>query len=164
MGMAIFANLSNDIFPRTAVFILGVCGFLVARYIHKHKKPGEQPLICPMNFNCEAVVHSDYSKMFGVSLEIWGMIYYGFVSVCYFLLIFMPEFLSPLLIAIVMLASLGAFLLSLYLVGLQLFIIKEGCFWCFISAIISVSIFIINIYAYDVVRVMRIFLNLHNGM
>ena len=157
MGMAIFANLSNDIFPRTAVFILGLCGFFVARHIYKHKKPDQGPLVCPMNLNCEAVVHSDYSKMFGIPLEIWGMIYYGFVSACYFFLIFMPEFLPPLLIALVMLASLGAFLLSLYLVGLQLFVIKEGCFWCFVSAIISISIFIVNIYAYDVVRMVRIF-------
>lgn len=74
---------SEDFFVKLAIFALGVCGFLVARHIYKHKKPNQTPLVCPLKFDCDTVVHSDYSKVFGIPVEILGMIYYALLSVAY---------------------------------------------------------------------------------
>ena len=146
---------SDDIAIRIVIFILGLCGFAVAKHIHNHKKPNATPLVCPMNFDCHAVVHSDYSKFFGVHVEVFGMIYYALLSLFYLMLIFFPEVLSPTLVVIAIIGSLIAFLFSLYLVGVQFFILKKGCFWCFVSAILCILIFIVTIFAYDVGSIMH---------
>ncbi len=142
-------TFSDDVLVRIAIFILGVSGFLVAWHIYKHKKPNKSPLVCPLKFDCHTVVHSDYSKFFGVPVEILGMLYYGFIFVSYLLLIFLPHDLPSLLVGFLATLSVIAFLFSLYLIGVQIFILKKGCFWCFVSAFICILIFILTINVYD---------------
>jgi uncharacterized membrane protein len=149
---------SDDVFSRAIVAVLALVGFFVARHIYKHKKPESTPLICPANFDCEGVVHSNYSTFLGIHLEVWGMIYYGFVFFGYVFLIFAPEVLPVLLGLILFLSSTGAFLVSLYLIGIQIFVLKKGCLWCFVSALVSISIFILSIFAYDLPKLMEPFL------
>ena len=140
---------SNDILIRFIIFILGVSGFMVARHIFKRKDNTEKPLVCPLKFDCHAVVHSDYSRFFGVPLETFGMIYYGLISVFYLFLIFLPGTLPVILVNSLIVLSLIAFLFSIYLIFVQIFILKNGCFWCIISALISVLIFILTILIND---------------
>src|SRR3989344_647354 len=73
----------DDILIRIIIFVLGLCGFWVARRIHKHKK-ANKILVCPVGFDCHAVIHSNYSEFMHVPLEIFGMIYYAFLSFFYF--------------------------------------------------------------------------------
>ncbi len=147
----------DDNLLRIVVFVLGVCGFLVARHIHEHKKIGKKALVCPMKFDCNAVVHSDYSKLLGIPLEVLGMLYYGLVSVFYLFMIFMLQIPLPLVLFAVSL-SIFAFLFSVYLICVQIFILKKGCFWCFVSALISILIFIATVYGYEVLTLMFQFL------
>lgn len=151
--------ISEEILIRFLIAVLGFFGFWVARYIHKHKKKDAIPLVCPMKLNCHAVVHSNYSKFFGIHLEILGMIYYGFVFFIYVLLIFAPEVVPVFLGLILFLSSMGAFLFSLYLISIQLFVLKKGCLWCFVSAFISISIFTLTIFAYDLPKIMQTLIN-----
>ncbi|MEI7709538.1 MAG: vitamin K epoxide reductase family protein [bacterium] len=150
-------QFSDDILIRIGMFVLGVCGFFVAKHIHKHKQEGEAPLVCPVGFDCNAVVHSDYSKMMGVPLELLGMTYYALISVAYFIFIFVGENMPGMAIGFLMLASFGAFLFSLYLIGVQIFVLKKGCSWCMVSAAISVLIFILTSFAYDFSSIAQIF-------
>jgi uncharacterized membrane protein len=142
-------TFSEDVLIRIAIFVLGVCGFMVAWTIFKHKKPNQSPLVCPLKFDCQTVVHSDYSKFFGVPVEILGMLYYGFVFVSYFLLIFVSHSLPILFVGFLATLSIIAFLYSLFLIGVQIFVLKKGCFWCFISAFICILIFLLTVSAYD---------------
>ena len=128
---------------RGAIFILAVLGYWVARHIHTHKKPESAPLVCPLKMDCHGVVHSDYSRFMGVNLEIWGMVYYGLISLLYLLSMLVP--LSVLVLAFGVGLSAVAFLFSLYLIGVQIFALKKGCFWCFVSAFISTLIFVLTI-------------------
>jgi len=137
---------NTDLMIQALIFILGVGGFWVARHIYKHKKPDNKPLVCPMNFNCTAVVHSDYSKFLGVPVEIFGMIYYAVIGVSYLSLIFMATLSTPIFTATLVGLSLAAFIFSIYLIAVQIFILKEGCFWCFVSAAASIAIFILSMY------------------
>ncbi|TSC77931.1 MAG: hypothetical protein G01um101424_65 [Parcubacteria group bacterium Gr01-1014_24] len=139
---------SNDIFVRVIICVLGICGFIVAYHIYKHKK-ADKPLICPIGFDCTFVVHSDYSEFMHVPLEIFGMIYYALLSLFYLLSIFMFTVIPVMLSSFLLLASLGAFLFSMYLLCVQIFILKKGCSWCIVSTLISVFIFILTVFIFD---------------
>lgn len=141
--------IANDVLVKIGAFALAACGFLIARHIHNHKKADAAPLVCPIGFDCHAVVHSDYSKFLGVPVEIFGMIHYLIVSLLYVTFIIVPEAMTPLVMSIVVMLSMIAFLFSLYLISIQLFVLKKGCFWCYISSLISILIFVLTLLAYD---------------
>jgi uncharacterized membrane protein len=140
--------ISEDILARIAIAVLGLCGFFVARHI-RNEKHAERPLVCPIHFDCDTVVHSDYSKFFGVPVEILGMIYYACVTLGYVVLSFMPEALPILLIDSLILISIVAFLFSVYLTIVQSFVIKKFCSWCLVSACICILIFTLTLVSYD---------------
>lgn len=141
-------NNIEEFLLRVAVFILAFGGYFVARHIYNHKKQAK-PLVCPIRFDCNSVVNSDYSKFLGIPLEILGMYYYAVVAFLYLILIFAHSLIPLYLVALLVLSSVAAFAFSLYLIFVQLFILKKGCSWCFVSATICILIFILNLLAYD---------------
>jgi len=152
-------QFSNDILIRIAIFVLGLCGFMVARHIYKHKNDNKNPLVCPIQFDCHTVVHSDYSKLFGIPVEILGMIYYMTISFAYLFFIFTDNVVPMTLVGFIILLSFLAFLFSVYLIAVQIFILKKGCSWCIVSAFICLLIFILTIFNYDFSFITQIFLN-----
>jgi uncharacterized membrane protein len=146
---------SNDILIRAIIFALGACGFLVAKHIRNHKIKST-PLVCPVGFDCNAVVHSDYSKFLGVPVEFLGMIYYALISFVYLFVIFAGT-TSFYLNGFLVLTSLLALVFSIYLIYVQIFILKKGCSWCFVSASISILIFSLTMSIYDFSSLVQIF-------
>ena len=136
-------TISNDVLTQIAIFILAASGFLVANYIYQ-KKRKQAYLVCPIKFDCNTVVNSDYSRFFGIPLEILGMIYYGIVAVAYLALILVPSFSLPYLDSFLFTISTIAFLFSAYLMGILAFVLRKGCSWCFLSAILSTLIFLLT--------------------
>lgn len=140
--------LAPETFISIAICLLGTTGYIVARHIH-HEKKAKRPLVCPMHFDCNAVVHSDYSKFLGVPVELFGMVYYAFISFSYLVSlavsVFLPHSLPPIFIAFVALSSLGAFIFSLYLVSVQTWVLKKFCSWCLVSAVICALIFVLTV-------------------
>lgn len=130
---------------RIIILILGLCGFMVAKHIRDHKMK-DKPLVCMAGFDCHAVVHSDYSRFFGMPTELLGMLYYSLVSVSSVIFILTPDIPAALALAL-RAVSLCAFLFSLYLIAVQIFILKKGCSWCIVSALISALIFILVLFA-----------------
>ena|SRR3989344_764767 len=132
------------------IIAAALLGFLIAYYIYAHKKSGRK-LTCPINSDCEVVVRSRYSTLFGVTLEKWGMLYYAAVILFYLGLIFWPTLARPTtglatalatISALIALASVFAFLLSLYLTYIQMAKLREWCVWCLGSALVSTVIFL----------------------
>jgi len=148
----------NDLLIRIMILVFGLCGFMVAKHIRNHKIKNK-PLICPIRFDCNTVVNSDYSKFFGIPVEILGMIYYAFVALIYFFFIFIPSSMLVGLIIFPIIICLTAVLFSVYLIAVQIFILKKGCSWCVVSACISFFIFILTIFAYDFDSVAQILLS-----
>ena len=148
---------SEDVLVRIVIFILGLCGFAIARHIYHHKNNETKPLVCPVRFDCHTVVHSDYSRFFGIPVEILGMTYYALVAVSYLFFIFMPEAMPTLLINSLIVVSSIAFLFSAYLIAVQIFVLKKGCSWCIVSAIVSAIIFILTILTYHFSYIVQIF-------
>jgi uncharacterized membrane protein len=134
---------SNETLIHIGIMALGLCGFMVARHIYHHKRTGKL-LVCPIQFDCNTVVNSDYSRFFGIPLELLGMYYYGFTFFLHLLFVVVPnQFGSSAILASTILAS-AAFLFSIYLVSILLFVLRKGCSWCFVSAGLSTLIFILG--------------------
>ncbi|HEV7424085.1 MAG TPA: vitamin K epoxide reductase family protein [Candidatus Paceibacterota bacterium] len=128
---------------RIVIFVLGVCGFMVAKHIRNHKTKNT-PLVCPIGFDCHSVVHSDYSKFLGMPVEFLGMMYYALISLAYLFFIFAPNVLTVHMVSFFAVLSLAAFIFSLYLIAVQIFVLKKGCSWCIGSALISALIFVLT--------------------
>ena len=153
-------QFSEDILIRVTIFVLGFLGLMVARHIYKHKKASEKPLVCPIRFDCNFVVHSDYSRFLGIPVEILGMIYYALISSSYLFFIFVfeiPNAFQVDLVAFIITMSFMACLFSVYLIAVQIFILKKGCSWCIVSAFICFSIFILTMFNYDFSFITQIF-------
>ncbi len=124
------------------ISLLGLLGFLLSFYIYSKKKT-KQKLICPMRSNCDTVIHSDYSKIIGIPVEILGMVYYTLIGSAYSI-IFILDLWSISVALILIGISICALLFSIYLVTLQAFVIKQWCTWCLGSATISALIFLLS--------------------
>ena len=119
-------------------------GFLIAFYI-QHKKRNNEVLVCPLESNCEAVVHSRYSKLAGIPLELIGMTYYALVAVSHALFLIFPFFNQSEAMIAVMLVTVIAILFSLYLTFIQAVKLKEWCTWCLVSALFCAIIFLASL-------------------
>jgi uncharacterized membrane protein len=127
------------------ITILAAAGFAVSFYIHYHKSRNMHLACIVGDKNCNKVVNSGYSKFMGVNNEIWGMIYYGFVMFIYLSSLSFPVFQIQYVAQVIGVIISAAVLFSAYLLFMQLFIIKELCEWCLVSAGISIIIFILFI-------------------
>lgn len=126
--------------PYFIVISAACAGFFIARHI-RQKKQTQAHLVCPIGFDCDAVIHSKYSRVMGIPVEIGGMLYYALITVSYALFYFVPTLLYPAVSLAVLATSGGAVLFSLYLTGVQMFALKEWCTWCLASAALCAVIF-----------------------
>jgi uncharacterized membrane protein len=127
------------ILGKIIIILLATVGFLVAYLIHK-KKSEPKPFVCPVGFDCHAVVTSKYSTLFGLSLEYWGMLYYSGVVLAYIATLIAPEVFTLTFSYLVIGVSTFAFLFSFYLVIVQAFYLRVWCSYCLVSAGLSTAI------------------------
>ncbi len=132
----------TDFILRTVIIFIGLGGFLLAGYIH-NKKSKKKKLICPLRSNCDDVINSDYSEIYGIKLEVLGMTYYAFIAIGYGL-INNFSFLLGSISDLFFVFSFFAFIFSLYLISVQAFVLRQWCVWCLFSAFLSTSIFVIS--------------------
>ena len=123
------------------IIFLAFAGFLIASYIRHHKRNIKETLICPLKANCDTVIHSDYSKFIGFPVENLGMFYYGFIAFAYGFALIFPGLYIPLVSYGLLVATVLAFVFSIYLTLVQAFVLKNWCTWCIISACICATIF-----------------------
>ncbi|MBI2635219.1 MAG: hypothetical protein HYW79_01600 [Parcubacteria group bacterium] len=117
-------------------------GFLLAFYI-RHKKGSHEKMTCPLNSDCDAVIYSEYSRFFGIPVEILGLLYYGLVMTSYVLFLVIPALALPLIVFGILALTTAAFLFTLYLTFIQAFALKQWCTWCLMSAGLCAIIFAI---------------------
>ncbi|MEK7514363.1 MAG: vitamin K epoxide reductase family protein [Patescibacteria group bacterium] len=126
---------------------LSVVGFLVSYHIHVKKKKAEK-LVCFVGKDCDKVIHSEYNALiFGIHNEVLGMLYYGFAIVLTVLpflgVIMLLGF--PLTSVLLVVSGLAA-LFSVLLTFIQLFLLKEICEYCLVSAAVSIAMFVVRIF------------------
>jgi len=125
-----------------ALSIGGICtsGYLVWKH-HRSLDKKAAPLVCPLNHDCSHVTESKWSTIFYFRNETLGLLYYLTMFTGGLLLAFAPA-IVPSLALLLLIATGFSLLFSLFLVYLQAKIIKDYCFYCLISAIISLLLFV----------------------
>jgi uncharacterized membrane protein len=130
-------------------FMACIVGALISAYIYT-KKRRHQKLFCPREQPCDIVLHSKFGKTLGVSNESLGLLYFFFISMLLFLIVSSNFYTLGLLYVLFFTLIIGG-LFSLYLIGLQAFVIKSWCAWCLGIAlsnfILIVSIFNLPFYS-----------------
>ena len=130
----------------TIFFVLAVLGIADAGYL-TYKYTRKQPLICPLGENCSVVTESTWSHLFGVRTEVLGLLYYCALLVAAAGIFLVPDLRKELLMLVVWATGFGV-LFSAFLVSLQAFVIKKYCFYCLLSALISLLLFLTSIRLY----------------
>lgn len=142
--------INFDLIKYYLVVLLSLFGFFVAFYIfikkHKNKK-----LMCPRKGSCDEVVRSKYSTLFGINLEKIGLFYYGSVFLLYSFLLYSSLISYKIgyfhyVESVYLILSFFAFVFSIFLIGIQFFVIKKWCTWCLSSSLVSFLIFLVIFY------------------
>ena len=123
----------------TMLAVLSILGVIDSIYLYyKHSK--KQPLVCLLNTNCNAVLNSKWSHIFGIRNELFGIAYYSLIFIGSFVLFYNETHFIHISLRLI---SFLAMIFSAFLIYLQKYVIKEYCFYCIISAIISLLILVI---------------------
>lgn len=135
--------------PFIATFLaLAICGISIASFLaYKHRVKSSQPLVCPLNSRCDVVIESKWSTILGIRNEILGIIFYVGLFAAGICLIFIPQYTQKILLALVIVGGLGS-AFSLLLTYLQFSIIKNYCFYCILSALTAILLWINTIALY----------------
>jgi uncharacterized membrane protein len=123
-----------------AILILAFFGLADSIYLAQHALNGT-PLLCTIQSlsDCNTVVTSSYSRIFGIPIAELGVLFYSIMFVLAALeLVMYDQFLRRVLQAF----SLVGILASLYFMFVQTFVIRAFCVYCLASAFIALLIFI----------------------
>ncbi len=122
------------------IFILAFCGLSDSVYLAQHEA-SNTPLLCNVNnlTGCNIVASSQYAHLFGISLAEYGVIFYTLVFIIAALELILFDRLLRRILQIISLVGLAA---SLYLTGIEFFVLRALCIYCLASAVIALLIFI----------------------
>ena len=127
---------------------LALLGFADALFIFIEKSLGG-PIPCFIGTGCDTVANSPYSKLFGIPLAVYGMVFYlvtGIITLLY--LDTQRAFFARLIFLV---TGIG-FLMSLYFIYIQKFLIGAFCMYCVISAVIAILLFGLGIVSRQVLK------------
>ncbi|MBI4150049.1 hypothetical protein HY488_01455 [Candidatus Woesearchaeota archaeon] len=124
----------------TTFFVLVLLGAINAGYlVYKHHAEKKKPLVCPLNHDCSVVTESRWSHMFGVRNETLGLLFFCGLLFAMLSTFFVPAW-QAMMYLLLRIGTAGGALFSALLIGIQAFKIRDYCFYCILSAIISVLV------------------------
>jgi len=123
------------------IFCFALGGLFDASYlVYKHYEG--DAVVCAVFNGCDTVLNSSYALVWGVPVALLGAGFYFTVLVfSLFILSGWEELKKP-----IFLLSMVGVLTSLYFLYLQIFVIKEFCFYCLISVFATAGIFIFSLF------------------
>jgi uncharacterized membrane protein len=122
------------------ILALAFLGFVDLFYI-SWKKKKKQKLVCVLGSDCNKVINSSYASLFGVDNTKMGMIYYALL---FFFVLMLPFTSLPFIVTLgLFFMSVAAALTSVYLLVIQLFVLKEQCDYCLVAALINILLFLL---------------------
>ncbi|MDO8604512.1 MAG: vitamin K epoxide reductase family protein [bacterium] len=124
------------------IFILALIGIGVCLYLNYERKR-KRPPVCVIGNSCATVWESPYSKIFGVSNEILGIIFYATLAVVEWSII--SGNISEQIIIGEIMILVGGIAMSTYYLFVQWRVIRAWCFWCTLSAIIVFLMIIVRL-------------------
>ena len=124
-----------------AIALMALVGLFDAAYLSLERLTGGT-LVCPVGGGCETVQSSAYSTVLGVPVAFIGVIGYAVLLVAALLAINFERIAGlPLAIVLLALASV-ALIAGVYFSYLQVAVIGAICFWCVISALLDLGIWV----------------------
>jgi len=130
------------------ILIFSLMGFADAFFLFMKKIAGG-PIPCFIGTGCDTVASSPYSNMFGIPIALYGAVFYLLIGVCTLLYLDTKKILFARLL--LPLTALG-FLMSVYFIYVQKFLIGAFCIYCIISAIVSTILFALGIASRYIIR------------
>ena len=119
---------------------LSIGGIIDTSYLfYQHYK--KKPLVCPMDHDCSVVTESKWAKTFFVRNEILGLSFYLLMLSFLILSILFPIFSSKIYLFLFIFSIIGV-AFSIFLVYLQIYKIRDYCFYCLISAFLTFLSFV----------------------
>ncbi|MEK6900591.1 MAG: vitamin K epoxide reductase family protein [Nanoarchaeota archaeon] len=123
-------------FITLAIGGISVAGYLTWKHYHNTAKR----LVCPLDHDCSKVTESEWSKIFLVRNEILGALFYISMLVAGILAAFTAD--STILFLLIKIAAGSGLLFSMFLIWVQVYKIKDYCFYCLLSALITLLLFV----------------------
>lgn len=128
------------------IIITSIAGIFLSQHIEKHRSD-ENHSICPIGSNCEPLLNGRFSHFFGVSVEKLGKWYFAFILALYAASLIIP---LPLWILFIGLSASGiAFVFSLYLSIVQVFVVRRWCTLALFSSALSFLILVLAFLGYE---------------
>ena len=129
---------------RMAIPILGIAGMAISGYLTYVELKGVEP-VCLPGADCNAVLASRYSHLWGIPVSIFGLLMYALLTFFGFLLWRGRNERENLVTLAVFTVALSGTLYSAYLFYLQLVEIHAFCTWCIASALVVLSILVLSL-------------------
>lgn len=122
------------------IFTLSLLGLIVSAFLaFEYLQIG--PIVCPITGSgCELVRKSNYSKLLGIDLPYFGILFYIAIAS---LSIWLTQTSNKLISRFRFLISFSGVVFGIYLTILEAFVIQAWCIWCLTSFVISFFIFLI---------------------
>lgn len=122
------------------ILLLAFFGLADSAYLAQSALSGTSLLCNIQNLSgCNVVAASEYSRLFGIPLAIYGVVFY---SVVFILAALELLLYNRVLRRVLQVAAVVGVLFSLYFVFVQEFLIGAFCIYCFVSAVITLFILV----------------------
>lgn len=134
---------------KTLLFALSLVGLFDSLYLWWVYTSPSRPMVC-LGTGCDTVRASPFAYPFGLPMPVFGVAMYTALALLVFSWPALEGVLSHLArFAVAGISGLG-FLFSLYLTGVEAFVLHAWCFWCVVSATAVTIIF--GLAVADIVR------------
>ncbi len=139
-------NADNFLYSIIIVSLLGLLNALYLFYMDITNSYS-----CPLTggiFDCESVGTSEYAKMFGIPVSLFGVFFFILLLILTFLKLYEVkwQFLDTYLLGFYLpFLTLFGVLFSTYLTLIEIFVLQLFCEFCLLSALITVILFLLVI-------------------
>lgn len=130
------------------VIAASAIGFIDATYLTAKYFSGG-PIPCSLLNGCEKVTTSSYATLLGVPVALLGALFY--LTMLVFAVLF-RESGRAFFVRLLFIGGIGGFLFSLWLVGVQVFILDALCLYCLVSAGTSTTLFVLSVFLFRNLR------------
>ncbi len=137
-------KLNLNIIPKwipILLLVVALIGFADATYLTIEHYSNKIPP-CSIG-GCETVLTSPYSQFAGIPVSLMGSIYYFFIILMMFMYY---DTKREIFLRLPMMLSVLGLISSLWFMAVMIFIIKAICPYCIVSALTSITIFVISVY------------------
>ncbi len=121
------------------LILFAIIGILIYIYLTRSRIKNKRVICLIDSESCNEVLESKWSNILGIRNEIIGLGYYIILIVGIFVI---SSGYSPIM-NIIKITSTIATLYSVFLMMVQIIILKKFCSYCFLAGIINIAIFIL---------------------